>query len=268
MTKAKEVRLFKNMSGFAAKAHVRMATRIPREITPPNSIKTETSTPRFFDVAWENQLPLRLSEGFLARSRHARIGRGLRAVAQFSARLRILSVSVAGAFACVASASTRAATSRRIISSTRIHSLTRFAIFTRLLRRPSQQKQHRDFQTEKGLTTPRSGDNAQARKKGGLKFLYRICYRGKHGHLSREHLKQLNGGSMMRSTAALLAAAMIFSASAFADCQWTSITRSRRSPTKRRTTRSKRARKRTSTSRRLSAARTTRRCAGRRSSML
>ena len=36
----------------------------------------------------------------------------------------------------------------------------------RLLRRPSQQKQHRDFhQTEKGLTTPRSGDIARSRKK-------------------------------------------------------------------------------------------------------
>ena len=36
----------------------------------------------------------------------------------------------------------------------------------RLLRRPSQQKQHRDFhQTEKGLTTPRSGDIARSRNK-------------------------------------------------------------------------------------------------------
>jgi hypothetical protein len=58
MTKAKEVRLPENMSGFAAKARVRMATRIPREITPRNSIKTRSGTPRFFDVAWENELPL------------------------------------------------------------------------------------------------------------------------------------------------------------------------------------------------------------------
>ena len=36
----------------------------------------------------------------------------------------------------------------------------------RLLRRPSQQKQHRDFhQTEKGLTTPQSGDIARSRNK-------------------------------------------------------------------------------------------------------
>ena len=41
------------------------------------------------------------------------------------------------------------------------------------LRRPSDPKQHRDFhQTERRLTSHRSGDMAQARKKGGLKFLY------------------------------------------------------------------------------------------------
>ena len=47
--------------------------------------------------------------------------------------------------------------------------------FARLrpLRRPSRPKQHRDFhQTERRLTSHRSGDIAQARKKGGLKFLY------------------------------------------------------------------------------------------------
>ena len=50
------------------------------------------------------------------------------------------------------------------------------AHFARLrpLRRPSRPKQHRDFhQTERRLTSYRSGDIAQARKKGGLKFLYR-----------------------------------------------------------------------------------------------
>ena len=50
------------------------------------------------------------------------------------------------------------------------------AHFARLrpLRRPSRPKQHRDFhQTERRLTSHRSGDIAQARKKGGLKFLYR-----------------------------------------------------------------------------------------------
>ena len=42
------------------------------------------------------------------------------------------------------------------------------------IRRPSQPKQHWDFhQTERRLTSHRSGDIAQARKKGGLKFLYR-----------------------------------------------------------------------------------------------
>jgi hypothetical protein len=42
------------------------------------------------------------------------------------------------------------------------------------IRRPSQPKQHWDFhQTERRLTSHRSGDMAQARKKGGLKFLYR-----------------------------------------------------------------------------------------------
>jgi hypothetical protein len=42
----------------------------------------------------------------------------------------------------------------------------------RPLRRPTQPKRHRDFhQTERRLTTPRSGDIAPARKKGGLKFL-------------------------------------------------------------------------------------------------
>ena len=42
------------------------------------------------------------------------------------------------------------------------------------IRRPSRPKQHRDFhQTERRLTSHRSGDIAQARKKGGLKFLYR-----------------------------------------------------------------------------------------------
>src|SRR5262249_6239613 len=49
------------------------------------------------------------------------------------------------------------------------------AHFARLrpLRRPSQPKQHRDFhQTERGLTSHRSGDIARARKKGGLNFLY------------------------------------------------------------------------------------------------
>ena len=49
------------------------------------------------------------------------------------------------------------------------------AHFARLrpLRRPSRPKQHRDFhQTERRLTSHRSGDIAQARKKGGLKFLY------------------------------------------------------------------------------------------------
>ena len=41
------------------------------------------------------------------------------------------------------------------------------------IRRPSQPKQHRDFhQTERQLTFYRYGDIAQARKKGGLKFLY------------------------------------------------------------------------------------------------
>ena len=40
------------------------------------------------------------------------------------------------------------------------------------IRRPSRPKQHRDFhQTERRLTSHRSGDIAQARKKGGLKFL-------------------------------------------------------------------------------------------------
>ena len=51
------------------------------------------------------------------------------------------------------------------------------AHFARLrpLRRPSRPKQHRDFhQTERRLTSHRSGDIAQARKKGGLKFLYRL----------------------------------------------------------------------------------------------
>ena len=46
------------------------------------------------------------------------------------------------------------------------------AHFARLrpLRRPSRPKQHRDFhQTERRLTSHRSGDIAQARKKGGLK---------------------------------------------------------------------------------------------------
>jgi hypothetical protein len=50
------------------------------------------------------------------------------------------------------------------------------AHFARLrpLRRPSRPKQHRDFhQTERRLTSHRSGDIARARKKGGLKFLYR-----------------------------------------------------------------------------------------------
>ena len=50
------------------------------------------------------------------------------------------------------------------------------AHFARLrpLRRPSRPKQHRDFhQTERRLTSHRSGDIAQDRKKGGLKFLYR-----------------------------------------------------------------------------------------------
>jgi len=43
----------------------------------------------------------------------------------------------------------------------------------RPLRRPSQPKQHRDFhQAETELTTPRPGDIAGARKKGGLNFLY------------------------------------------------------------------------------------------------
>ena len=43
----------------------------------------------------------------------------------------------------------------------------------RPLRRPSQPKQHRDFhQAERELTTPRPGDIAGARKKGGLNFLY------------------------------------------------------------------------------------------------
>ena len=48
------------------------------------------------------------------------------------------------------------------------------AHFARLrpLRRPSRPKQHRDFhQTERRLTSHRSVDIAQARKKGGLKFL-------------------------------------------------------------------------------------------------
>jgi hypothetical protein len=59
MTKAEEVRLSKNMSGFAAKAHnMKIATRIPREIIPPNSMKTRSGTLRFFDVTWENELPL------------------------------------------------------------------------------------------------------------------------------------------------------------------------------------------------------------------
>jgi hypothetical protein len=48
--------------------------------------------------------------------------------------------------------------------------------FARLrpLHRPSRPKQHWDFhQPERRLTSHRSGDIAQARKKGGLKFLYR-----------------------------------------------------------------------------------------------
>src|SRR5439155_7972487 len=45
----------------------------------------------------------------------------------------------------------------------------------RPLRRPSRPKQNRDFhQTEKKLTTRRSGAIARATKKGGLKFLYRF----------------------------------------------------------------------------------------------
>src|SRR4030095_11088503 len=50
------------------------------------------------------------------------------------------------------------------------------AHFARLrpLRRPSRPKQHRDFhQTERRLTSHRSGDIARARKKGGLNLLYR-----------------------------------------------------------------------------------------------
>ena len=54
------------------------------------------------------------------------------------------------------------------------------AHFARLrpLRRPSRPKQHRDFhQTERRLTSYRSGDIARARKKGGLKFLYRRTFK-------------------------------------------------------------------------------------------
>jgi hypothetical protein len=51
--------------------------------------------------------------------------------------------------------------------------------------RPSRPKQHRDFhQTERRLTSHRSGDTTRSRKKGGLKFLYQLitllesCLRG------------------------------------------------------------------------------------------
>jgi hypothetical protein len=63
-----------------------------------------------------------------------------------------------------------------ILASPRGYLITRSAappLSYAIIRRPSRPKQHRDFhQTERRLTSHRSGDIAQARKKGGLKFLY------------------------------------------------------------------------------------------------
>jgi hypothetical protein len=56
----------------------------------------------------------------------------------------------------------------------------------RALRRPSQPKQHWDFhQTERRLTSHRSGDIARARKKGGLNFLYIGPRTPNHGRRGR-----------------------------------------------------------------------------------
>src|SRR4030095_5279961 len=73
------------------------------------------------------------------------------------------------------------------------------------LRRPSRPKQHRDFhQTERRLTSHRSGDIAQARKKGGLKFLY-SCSRQNEGPDSSKISVGLNGAVIMTHSFSLAA---------------------------------------------------------------
>src|SRR4030095_14255389 len=73
------------------------------------------------------------------------------------------------------------------------------------LRRPSRPKQHWDFhQTERRLTSYRSGDIARARKKGGLKFLY-SCSRQNEGPDSSKISVGLNEAVIMTLSFSLAA---------------------------------------------------------------